>query len=79
MKFYKNINCKFIYKNALTAIYICPYYITFYKNGKIHNTKNAAHINGIFNNYYLNNEFYGNKYDFTKESWRRFCKLKAFL
>jgi hypothetical protein len=79
MKFYKNINYKFIYENVLTAIYICPYYIAFYKNGKLHNTKNSAHINGIFNSYYLNNEFYGDNNDFTKESWRRFCKLKAFL
>jgi hypothetical protein len=88
MKFYKdNIIYDFykqIYKNKLTAI--CNYiayhhnYIWFFKNGKVHNTKNIAYI--IDNNYkhfYLHGKDYGNQNDFNKKLWRRFVKLRAFL
>lgn len=90
MKFYKDI-IKFDYWNKirinkLTAILNskntlnytkCVY---FFKNGKAHNAKNAAYTdeNG-FEDFYLNDKHYGNQKKFTKKSWHRFVKLKAFL
>ena len=54
--------------------------VYFYKNGKYHNSKNAAIINYIgYKEFSLNDEYYGDEYDFTKQSWRRFVKLKFFL
>jgi hypothetical protein len=86
MKFYRyNINYFFhnnIIINNLTAVYL-NYFgsISFYKNGKNHNTKNTAYIHNDnkFNGFYLNGNFYGYKDDFTKHSWRKFVKLQAFL
>jgi hypothetical protein len=82
MKFY--IDKRFYYWNKiishkLTAIH-CDKSIRFIKNGKYHNSKNLAFIgyNG-YTQFNLNGEFYGNHNDFTKESWRRFCKLQVFL
>ncbi len=52
----------------------------FYKNGMFHNAKNASNI--ILNrqkSFWLNNKYYGNENTFTKQSWRRFVKLQAFL
>jgi hypothetical protein len=62
-------------KNALNYAK-CVY---FFKNGKFHNTKNAAYIeiNG-YKQFFINGHCYGYN-DFTKKSWRRFVKLKAFL
>jgi hypothetical protein len=85
MKFYKDKNNSLycldkIESNNLTAICIDFLFNTnFYKNGKIHNIKNAAYINGIYKDYYLNNEFYGNQNKFNKRSWRKLVKLMAFL
>jgi hypothetical protein len=85
MKFYKDKNNSLYYLDKievynLTAICLdFIFNINFYKNGKIHNLKNAAHINGIYKDYYLNDLYYGSEFDFTKSSWRRFVKLQAFL
>ena len=80
MKFYKNKNYyNFIVNNNLAAIYSNTHnnIIMFFKKGEAHNTKNAAYISDGYKSFYLNGEYYSNK--FTKESWRRFCKLQAFL
>jgi hypothetical protein len=86
MKFYiDKINRYFwgiIFKNKLTAIYNYSnklFYVHFFKNGKRHNSKNAAYINGIYKSYYLNGESCGYEYNFTKKSWRRFVKMQTFL
>ena len=84
MKFYRdNFSWKYLDKienNKLTAIYCKNFIISFLKNGKYHNTKNVASISNTgVKQFYLNNKFYGSKYDFTKKSWRRFVKLQAFL
>ena len=81
MKFYKSKNLYKIGKFSLTAIYDNSSYVEFYKNGKRNNCKNAAIfcIDGYYKDFSLNGKFYGNQGKFTKESWRRFCKLKAFL
>jgi hypothetical protein len=65
--------------NKLDAIY---YDIGswFFKNGELYNTKNAAYKgNSGFKEFNLNGKVYGTEKDFTKESWRRFVKLQAFL
>ncbi len=58
--------------------------IKFYKNGKIHNSKNAAvvYYNGdkcfiINGNKFFYSEIYGKIID--KKYWRKFVKMKAFL
>ncbi len=79
MKFYKNINYDIICNNGLTAIYSCSYYINFLKNGKFHNTKNAAYIHNEYKDYYLDGKCYGDDDSFNKQSWCKFVKLKAFL
>jgi hypothetical protein len=86
MKFY-NDNKKYISYlndiiiNKLTCIYSTFYTITFYKNGIKHNDKNSAYINRLdeLKIFYLNNKYYGSLKQFTKQSWRRFVKLKVFL
>jgi hypothetical protein len=84
MKFYLNKN-SFSYwdkiiSNKLTAIYTNRNIIQFYKNGKEHNDKNFSFINYFNYKYFcLNGESYGTEKDFTKQLWRRFVKLKAFL
>lgn len=61
----------------LTAVYSHYNYVQFFKNGKLHNAKNAAYINrSKYKEFYLNEEYY--EYDFTKESWQRFVKLQCF-
>jgi hypothetical protein len=85
MKFYRDKNNLYNYlyeiiDNNLSAIRQDKYrVIYFFKNGKIHNTKNAAYIeiNG-YKQFFINDHCYGYN-DFTKKSWRRFVKLKAFL
>ena len=70
-----------IVNNNLTCIYYDSIAIRFYKNGLWHNSKNAAYINySNYKEFYLNGKLYSdNNYDFTKESWRKFSKLQAFL
>ena len=83
MKFYKENQCasnyffKKIKNNNIIAVYQDYYGVVFYKNGKRHNTRNAADIIDNSKIFYLNGEWYGD--NFTKESWRKFFKLKAFL
>jgi hypothetical protein len=87
MKFYKNKQKKhnkyfvnFITISKLTTIYVENIGIYFFKNGKIHNTKNAAYINSSgYRMFYLNNKLYVYDQEFTKESWRKFVKLHTFL
>ena len=88
MKFYININSwtwdylNKIINNKLTAIFSNKSsYVEFFKNGSFYsNAKNAAFINYIGRKeFYLNGKYYGDKYTFTKQSWRRFAKLQAFL
>jgi len=80
MKFYKCKNLNKILDFHLNCVYCNYSYVQFFKNGKLHNAKNASYVtyHGMkaFN---LNGNFYGKKNDFTKESWRRFVKLQAFL
>ena len=83
MKFYKNNYYPLIEikRDRLTCIYIERHEISFLKNGKFHNTKNYSYINYIsrYEAFYLDGVYCGDENDFTKESWRRFVKLKAFL
>jgi hypothetical protein len=89
MKFYVDQSKVFyLYKiisEELTAIYInlLILRIQFFKSGLINNEKNAAitsNVTGyIFKQFWLNNILYGYENDFTKESWRRFVKMKVFL
>ena len=60
--------------------------IQFFKSGLINNEKDAAILYTVGLGYkygdkcfYLNDKFYGTEKDFTKQSWRKFVKLKAFL
>jgi hypothetical protein len=84
MKFYRDKKAIYysdrIKFNNLTAIYTQYSFVIFYKNGKIHNTKNTAFIryDGV-KQFHLNDKYCGCQYDFTKKSWRRFVKLQAFL
>jgi hypothetical protein len=46
----------------------------------MHNYKNTAYSDNYgYKEFFLNGKAYGNQNHFTKETWRRFCKLKAFL
>jgi hypothetical protein len=89
MKFYtedKNKN-KYNYnywhkinKNKLTAIYSFYSIVWFFKNGLNHNDKNASYIKyNIRKEFHLNGKKYGSHYNFTKQSWRKFVKLMAFI
>jgi hypothetical protein len=91
MKFYKErvidlfIRLNIIENNKLTAIYSSEFDVTFFKNGKYHNAKNAAYIHdSSYKQFCLNGKYYGdnntsNQNYFTKQSWRKFIKLQAFL
>jgi len=85
MKFYKDKKNSLYYLDKievydLTAICIdFIFNINFYKNGKIHNTKNAAYIHNEYKDYYLDGKCYGDDDSFNKQSWCKFVKLKAFL
>jgi hypothetical protein len=87
MKFYININSwtwnylNKIINNKLTAIFSNKSsYVEFFKNGVLHNTKNAAIIyNSKYKDFISNNKRYGCENDFTKHSWRKFIKLQVFL
>ena len=70
--------------NKLDCVYLHVKDIYFYKNGKLHNNKNASYqsFNKNFRTYYLNGIIYGNQKDFNKQSCRKFVrklKLQAFL
>lgn len=68
------------YKNKFTFIYQGQYYVEFYKNRILHNSKNAAFISDTgYKVFWLNNECYGDNNTFTKQTWRQFVKLQAFL
>ena len=82
MKFYRVTNyiywSKFI-NSKLNAIY-CDANIRFLKNGKHHNTKNAAFINYKGDKaFYLNDKIYGFQTKFNKKSWRIFVKFQVFI
>jgi hypothetical protein len=82
MKFYRDINSNDYYwkirYNKLNVIYTYNKDILFFKNGKYHNSKNASVFSDFINiQFWLNGKWYRD--DFTKESWRRFVKLQAFL
>jgi hypothetical protein len=84
MKFYIDNKDYFYWNkisiNKLTAVYGCLYYIYFFKNGKSHNVKNTAYIRyNEYKEFWLNNKLYGTTNHFTKQSWRKFVKLQAFL
>jgi hypothetical protein len=76
---FANRNILLIIFNKLTCVYSNQYDVEFYYNGKIHNNKNAAFISNKYKEFRLNGKYYGNTNDFTKQSWRRFVKLQAFL
>ena len=82
MKFYKYKQEQYYYNkirnNKLNAIYSFDY-VMFFKNGLSHNNKNAADIIDYSKIFYLNGICYGNNTNFTKQSWRIFVKLQAFL
>jgi hypothetical protein len=85
MKFYKekSINGNYfwfkIHEFNITAIYINSRTF-FFKNGKYHNSKNAAYIRyDGYKEFYLNNKYYDDVNKFTKQSWRKFVKLQVFL
>ncbi len=82
MKFYRDKTFYFgqkIVDSKLTAINQSYKFIRFYKNGTIHNSKNAAYIADRIPDFWLNGIFYGSEEEFSKKSWRRFVKLQAFL
>ena len=67
-----------INKNKLSSIYLdYDYDIRFYKNGKLHNIKNAAIFfkNGI-KKYYKNNKSY--ERFLNKKHWRKYLISEAF-
>ena len=75
-----NIFWDLIIVGKLTAIHNGFLMVTFYKNGRLHNTKNAAYIYGNKQKQFcLNDKRYVNQKKFTKESWRRFVKIQVFL
>jgi hypothetical protein len=88
MKFYREKKtdywCKIVNKK-ITSVYQVIFHndsicVHFLKNGEQHNSKNAAIIryDGT-RQFILNNIFYNPDIPFTKESWRRFVKMQAFL
>ena len=85
MKFYKDYFCRQFWRNIFNDKLTCVYFddeykgIIFYKNGKEHNTKNAAYFKNTIKEFRLNDKFYGNHRDFNKKSWRSFLKLQVFL
>ena len=85
MKFYREkyknnfYYIKIVY-SKLTTIYMEYFGVYFFKNGLRHNSKNSSYIGkDSYKSFCLNDIRYGYHTDFTKESWRRFVKLKAFL
>ena len=86
MKFYRdNLKSDFYWQNILDnrlTVILLDYYnaVLFYKNGKENNTKNASYITKSgYKQFHLNGEYYGNRNNFTKQSWRKFVKMQVFL
>ncbi len=92
MKFYvDHFKSFYLFKikgDKLNAIYINLFTqkMQFFKSGLTNNEKDAAILYDVGLGYkygdkyfYLNDKFYGTEKDFTKQSWHRFVKLKAFL
>jgi hypothetical protein len=85
MKFYKDREGYYylekIEDSKLNAICIdSTNIVRFLKNGKRHNDRNYSYIEpNRFKVFYLNGKMYGFTEDFTKQTWRRFVKLQAFL
>ena len=68
-----------IVDHELTAIHY-EKGVRFVKNGNFHDNKNAAFIaTNRQKEFILNDKNYGDHTKFTKESWRRFVKLRIFL
>ena len=84
MKFYiEYIDSGYFHKiicYKLSGICCNRYSISFLKNGKFHNTKNAAYIekNG-YKEFILDDITFGCALDFAKKSWRRFVRMQTFL
>jgi hypothetical protein len=78
MKFYIS-NYWRIRDFKLTAIDFDYYYVRFYENGVLNKKNRADHHYDNYKKFYLNGKYYGNQDDFTKQSWRHFIKLQAFL
>ena len=83
MKFYRDkYNWNFLNKiehSELTSLHQSySYIIQFFKNGKLHNYKNASYIFSDYIEFHLNGTFYGDQDDFTKQSWRKFVKMQIF-
>jgi hypothetical protein len=71
---------EFILNNKITAIQNNVFATRFYKNGKLHNAKNAAIIYYTgYTEFRLNGQWHSINKTFTKQSWRKFVKLQAFL
>ena len=84
MKFYRNKSSKKYYVKIqilkLNAIFRNEKYVLFFKKGSYHNDKNASYVDkNEYKSFCLNGTSYGNQDNFTKESWRRYVKLQAFL
>ena len=84
MKFYRYPPAnkrKIILFDKLDLIYQNDFkQISFLKNNRYFNIKNAAFITkGGCKAFYLDGKYYGNKEKCTKESWRRVVKLQLFL
>ena len=83
MKFYKYKRDQYYYSkisnNKLNAIYSFDY-VMFFKNGLLHNNKNAAYIADTgYKEFFINNICYGINNNFSKKSWRKFYKLYSFI
>lgn len=87
MKFYRDIYnanywCKIEFYKLNAVLIDYNNYLRFYKNGKVHNSKNAAHIYYGYKLFYLKGKYYGNLTKFNKFLWRNFVrelKMKVFL
>jgi|LakMenEpi03Aug12_release.lakeMendotaPanAssembly.Ray.scaffolds.fasta_scaffold3154252_1 hypothetical protein len=84
MKFYREYHNSNHFNNIicskLTGICCNKQTISFLKNGKFHNYKNAAYIeNSGYKEFILNDITFGCAFDFAKKSWRRFVKMQKFL
>lgn len=86
MKFFVKIKkieiYNIIFNNKITAILNSKdsNAIYFFTNSKQHNYKNAAYTDKYgYKEFCLNGKACGSQKHFTKESWRRYVKLKAFL
>jgi hypothetical protein len=84
MKFFVKTKLSFwakIFYGKKTCVYQIKFEaIAFYKNGILNNTKNAAIIyRNNLKSFYIDGVLFSANNKFTKQSWRKFVKLKAFL